>query len=568
MGSTAILKDEHMLDSINFLILLSGIASLWLGIVIYRSDPTARANRLYSVNVLFVLLWIAAMVFYRSAGSGARNIATTLLYLVPILIPSTLLHFTYLFPVSVQLQRWKLYLIYILSGLLAVLLLIPGAIFIDTVIPAAGERIILWGPLYFLYAAYFMGVFSYAFWRLSHNYFRGAKPVQRQALAMLVGYNIGANVALVTNVILPWFGNFQFNWVGQLMALFMVAGVAYAMTMHHMFNVKLVATEAFAVATAFTLLFNIFIPSPVIFTIAKVIIFFAVSYTGYLLVRSVLTEIRQKEELTKLSHALEDANEQLKRLDETKSEFVSIASHQLRTPLTVIKGYISMILEGSFGSVPEKYQSPLEKVYESGERLIELVENLLSVSRIESGRMKYNTAPTQLTDLAASVVDELTGAAKKKSLALKFIQSAVSPPVLNLDAEKIRQVMMNLVDNAIKYSKRGSVVVSVHAEDQRTNRRLMKPSVVFSVQDTGNGVRPEDQPRLFQKFIRGQGSALVHTEGTGLGLYVGRMMVEAHNGVIWVESKGEGFGSTFAFAIPIPDPPKSESVRALEQMLG
>jgi signal transduction histidine kinase len=182
--------------------------------------------------------------------------------------------------------------------------------------------------------------------------------------------------------------------------------------------------------------------------------------------------------------------------------------------------------------------------------------------------MKYSFAPTQLTDLAASVVDELTPAAKTKGLALKYVQPAAPPPLINLDGEKIRQVMMNLVDNAVKYTKKGSVTVSVHLETPRANPRLTKPSVVFSVQDTGGGVRLEDQPRLFQKFIRGQGSSLVHTEGTGLGLYVGRMMVEAHAGAIWVASKGEGFGSTFAFAIPVPPPPKDKAVEALEQMLG
>src|SRR3989338_310654 len=140
--------------------------------------------------------------------------------------------------------------------------------------------------------------------------------------------------------------------------------------------------------------------------------------------------------------------------------------------------------------------------------------------------MKYNMAMTQLRDLAAAVVDELTPAAKKKELALKFIDTHTTLPLVNMDAEKIRQVMTNLVDNSIKYTKRGSVTVSVHLES-KPSEHVLKPSVVFSVQDTGEGVHLEDQGRLFQKFIRGQGSALVHTEGTGLGLYVGRMMVEA-----------------------------------------
>ena len=129
----------------------------------------------------------------------------------------------------------------------------------------------------------------------------------------------------------------------------------------------------------------------------------------------------------------------------------------------------------------------------------------------------------------------------------------------------IELLMMN---NSTKYTKRGTVAVSVRCEPNGVEGHFPKPCVVFGVSDTGNGVRAEDKDRLFQKFIRGQGSALVHTEGTGLGLYVGRMMVEAHGGAIWVESKGEGLGSTFAFAIPLPPPPKDKSVIALEEMLG
>lgn len=555
-----------MFDNINLLIFVTSLAVLWLGIIIYRSAPTERANRIYSVNVLFVLLWIYTMMAYRASGESTKIISVILLYLAPIWIPSTLLHFTYLFPVQEKISKVKLVLIYGLSLCLFVFVLIPGFIIKDVLIIPNEEKIIVWGPAYFTYAFYQIFFFSYAFWRLSSQYRKGTAIIKRQVVAVLFGYNIGANLALVTNVVLPWVGNFRYNWVGQLFSLIMVAGTAYAITQHKMFNVRLIATEAFAFAISFALLFNIFIPAPFIFQVLKTALFLAISFAGYLLVRSVFREIRQKEELAKLSEQLEDANEQLKRLDETKSEFVSIASHQLRTPLTVIKGYISMLEEGSFGKIPVKQQSPLEKIFESSNRLIELVENLLSVSRIESGRMKYNFEPTQFEDLAASVVEEMKPAADKKKLKLTYVAPSAPLPKINIDAEKLRQVMMNLVDNAVKYSKEGWVRVETKLDDGKNNSNVTKPSIVFAVTDSGLGVRLEDQKRLFQKFIRGQGSALVHTQGTGLGLYVGRIMVEAHNGNIWVESQGEGKGSTFAFSIPLP-PKTDQAVLALKDML-
>ncbi|MDO8592995.1 MAG: histidine kinase dimerization/phospho-acceptor domain-containing protein, partial [bacterium] len=158
--------------------------------------------------------------------------------------------------------------------------------------------------------------------------------------------------------------------------------------------------------------------------------------------------IRLEKEVEKATRDLRKANAQLKKLDQAKSDFISIASHQLRTPLTVIKGYISMMLEGNFGELTEPEKDSLEKIYESNERLINLVENLLNISRIESGRLQFDFKQVDLAKMAASVVEELAGNAKKKNLILEYQPPAKPLPKLKLDEEKIRQVVMNLVDNA------------------------------------------------------------------------------------------------------------------------
>ncbi|MBI2097493.1 MAG: hypothetical protein HYT46_00955, partial [Candidatus Vogelbacteria bacterium] len=343
-----------MFDSINIFILLTAVANLILGIVIFWSGRSAAANRLYSVNIFFILSWLVAMVVFRSAGEETKMAAVTLLYLAPIGIPSTFLHFTYLFPASDARTRRKVILAYASSIILALLVIPRGPIIRDVLIIPGEEKVILWGPLYVLYAIYFIGLFSFAFFRLFRNYLRGTPLVQRQVVFLLIGYSIAANLAMATNLILPWIGIFRFNWFGQILTLLMVLPTAYAMTQHGLFNVRLVATEVFAFAISFVLLFNVFIPAPRVFQVAKVILFAAVSFVGYLLIRSVLVEIRQREELQKLTLALETANEDLQRLDKARREFVSIASHQLRTPLSAIKGFVSMILEGSFGKVAAK----------------------------------------------------------------------------------------------------------------------------------------------------------------------------------------------------------------------
>jgi len=238
---------------------------------------------------------------------------------------------------------------------------------------------------------------------------------------------------------------------------------------------------------------------------------------------------------------LQTANEELKRLDEAKSEFISIASHQLRTPLTVIKGYSSMMMEGSFGQMTPPIEENIKKIYESNERLIALVEDLLNISRIESGRLKFDFVVESLESVTDSVIEELSEVAKKKGLVVNYEKQA-NLPAVKIDKNKIRQVVINITDNAIKYTNQGEVKIKLE---------VFKNMVRYSVTDTGMGISKEDMPHLFQKFSRGQDVSLIHTEGTGLGLYVGKMMIEAHNGKIWAESAGDGKGSTFIFEIPI-----------------
>ena len=253
--------------------------------------------------------------------------------------------------------------------------------------------------------------------------------------------------------------------------------------------------------------------------------------------------IKLEDEVTRKTAQLRKANVQLRQLDEAKSDFISIASHQLRTPLTVIKGYISMMQEGSFGPVPPVIMENLEKLYISNERLISLVEDLLNISRIESGKQEYKWAEIHLEDLAKEVAENLKKIAQDKGLKL-FFQPPVQPtPLVAADSDKIHEVMMNFVDNAIKYTPQGEINIYVEP----------KPAgfVTFCVQDTGKGISAEAKAMLFKKFSRGKGSFTMHTEGLGLGLYVAKLFMEAHKGKIWAESEGDGKGSKFCFSLPV-----------------
>jgi signal transduction histidine kinase len=284
---------------------------------------------------------------------------------------------------------------------------------------------------------------------------------------------------------------------------------------------------------------------------------------GIFLIRSVQNEIRRKEELQYLTEKLASANDELRKLDNAKSEFISIASHQLRTPLTSIKGYISLLLEGNYGKIDEVIMDPISKIYASNERLIQLVEELLNVSRIESGRMEYIFEKSSIEKITTALKDTFSVIAKGKGLYMHLNMPSEPLPEIEIDAGKTREVISNLIDNALKYTRRGGITVKSellkdmnwsvkHAGGQ--DEDLSGDVVRITISDTGIGVPETELPYLFSKFSRGKDTSRLHVSGTGLGLYVGRNIIEAQHGKIWVESDGLNKGSKFIIDLPVVQP--------------
>src|SRR3989339_700225 len=225
-----------------------------------------------------------------------------------------------------------------------------------------------------------------------------------------------------------------------------------------------------------------------------------------------------------------------------KSEFLSIASHQLRTPVSALKGYLSMMMEGDFGPIPEKIKKLIADLFDSASRLARTINVFLNVSRIEAGRLKLEKKPMQISDLITGVVTELASSAKNKGLMLTYEASKETPPLIYADSDKLREVILNLIDNAIKYTPTGSIKISTEIKGD---------SLEFSSQDTGVGIDPVEAQSLFRKFVRGDGAAQINTGGSGLGLFIAQKIVHEHEGKIWVESLGKGKGSTFKFSVPL-----------------
>ncbi|MFM2381270.1 MAG: hypothetical protein RLZZ76_37, partial [Candidatus Parcubacteria bacterium] len=268
------------------------------------------------------------------------------------------------------------------------------------------------------------------------------------------------------------------------------------------------------------------------------------TFAGYFLVRSVKREIKQREQIEQLASGLEQANDQLKVLDKMKSEFVSIASHQLRSPLTAVRGYSSMILEGSFGPVPDKAKDAVERIAEASRFMASSVEDYLNVSRIQAGNMKYEYSDFNLKDLASRVADDTRQIAIKKGLLLTFKTAVTKTGIVHADIGKTRQIIDNLVNNSLKYTPKGSIEVLVRDEPKAKK-------IFVEIKDTGIGMSPKTIENMFGKFERASNANEVNVTGTGLGLYIARKMAREMGGDVSAHSEGEGKGSLFRIELPL-----------------
>lgn len=230
-----------------------------------------------------------------------------------------------------------------------------------------------------------------------------------------------------------------------------------------------------------------------------------------------------------------------KKIEAMKTEFVSLAAHQLRTPLSAIKWTVLMFLEGDLGKITAEQRSFLERTYISNERMISLINDLLNVARIEEGKYLYNLAVTDIAPMLEAEISSYKEESRKRGVKIIFEKPKDKLPKVMVEVEKIKLVIRNLVDNAIKYTNTGGSV-NIFA-------RTVGRKIEVSIKDTGIGIPEDEQNRVFGKFFRGFKPIRMETVGSGLGLFLAKNIIEAHGGKIWFDSK-EGEGTTFYFTLP------------------
>lgn len=231
-----------------------------------------------------------------------------------------------------------------------------------------------------------------------------------------------------------------------------------------------------------------------------------------------------------------------KLIEKMKTEFVSLTAHQLRTPLSAIKWTLRMFLDGDLGQISEEQKNFLQKTYASNERMIHLINDLLNVARIEEGKFIHKLAPGQLSNIIQTVINSFQDKMNLKKINFKYILPKKKIPFVQLDPEKMNIAITNLLDNAIDYTPdNGEITIELS---------FAKNIIQFAIKDSGVGIPKDQHHRIFSKFFRGENVIKMETDGTGLGTFIAKNIIEAHDGKIWFESE-EGKGTTFYFTLPL-----------------
>ncbi len=540
-----------MLDLSNNILLTIAFLNIILGFLILRRNWKDPINFSYLLLTITIVLWSLSLFLFRSVDTDASILLSgRLVYSIAAFLPLFFLFFVFSFAPT-QTLRTKLYL-----GLL----IIPTIFFavmsyISELVAVRGFSVeglnqLQFGEFYQSYLLYLSIYFTCGIIYLVSRYRIETDSIKKlQYYLILLGTSITIVISITTNGFLLTTFAFKYNWVGPLGTLAMMVFFAYAIVQYKLFNIKVVSTQIFSGALAGILFVKLLSSNSGTDLLVNAVVFVSSVIVTILLIRGVLNEVRTREEVQRLAKDLEYANVELKRLDQAKSEFISIASHQLRTPLSIIKGYISMIREGSYGIVPDSMKKTLNKIYLSNERLVKLVADLLDLSRMESGKMKYEYANFNFIELVDSIVDEFKMPATDKGLDLRW-DAPADPLMVWGDSWKLRQVIFNLIDNSLKYTEKGWIEVTIQPSSDL---------VTLAVKDSGIGMSQDTARALFQKFSRGHDSSKVNVQGLGLGLFIAKKIMDDHRGKLWPESEGEGKGSTFFFQMPIKQAPPAPS---------
>lgn len=369
-----------------------------------------------------------------------------------------------------------------------------------------------------------------------------APAMSMRIRAIMVGATLPLFAGMVASVIVVSADAHEFLWIGPFISLLVAGVVPAAIRYFHLLRMDMLATEALVVVLWFVLLARVVTAESWRETMAGAVLLACATALGALLVRGVSREASAMQDLRRLVSDLMIANRRLRLLDEQKSGFISIASHQLRTPITAIKGYASMAIEHSFGDVDSGVRAPLEKILASSESLVALVENLLEVSRLEEGNMEFAFRSVDLRELVERIGNDYAQKLRARDIRFSVRLADDMPYPVRGDERLLTEVVGSCIENGLRVAPGGMLEVLL-SHNRHTGR------VRLAISDNGPGV----DHRTLDAFSREHNTAHggpSRRVGPWLWLYTAFNIVRAHGGLLWVESGGLGKGATYFIELP------------------
>jgi signal transduction histidine kinase len=369
--------------------------------------------------------------------------------------------------------------------------------------------------------------------------------IKKYLRLILIGTGVMFSSFIVFNLIAPAFlENTYYIKLTPLFTTVFIAFPTYAIVRLEMFNVKVISTELLVFSLWFFILLRTLLSATAEDQVVYGMLLFFIAITGVFLIKSVIKEVDQREELARSAQALKESHgremEKARTEAKLRDEFVFIAAHELRTPITAIKGFLELV-DDAESSFPSDVQSDLDAIKMASEHLNELVNNLLEIARSDAGAMKIETKPMDIIPVLENILKEVNSLIIEKNITVKLNNFKEGIKVL-ADEAKIKEVFTNLIGNAIKYNRQGGVLeISAMCIDCS--------GVIVEIRDTGFGIPAEQQAKIFGKFFRASSRDTQGILGTGLGLFITKMLVERMGGAITFSSV-EGMGTTFAVSFP------------------
>jgi signal transduction histidine kinase len=466
-------------------------------------------------------------------------------YIGVILIPVFLNLFVHVFlKLERVFNKIQLYLV-VFSGLVFLFLNIASDLFIKDIRYAFNQfyYIISPTPFYSLFVIFFFVVVLYSIAQLFFAYRKASdifikKRLQYIILGLIAGF-IGGGLSF-----LPVYSIYIYPYTNSSIAVGVLI-VGYAILKYRLMNIKIIATEIFAVIIPLVLLIDILAFTANQMVIYKLILLGLTVIFSVLLVRGVFKEVEAKEALMKLNQA--------------KTEFLNIASHQLRTPVSVIKGTVSMMREGDLDKLPpEKKAVFMEGLWQKSKKLENIVSDILNASEMSSDKYRLidkKAAPINVINMLKKVIEEAQFEAQEREIEVKLIEPERPLPLISGQEEYLKEAIGNLLDNAIKYTP--STAMNHETRDKRSTPGVVTLSVnqdgkdvIIQVRDNGIGIPYNEAKNLFRKFQRASNARNMYTDGSGLGLFIVKEIAEGHGGRVWFNSQ-MGQGTTFYVSLPI-----------------